>query len=152
MKRREFGSFLGLGMLATSLPVAIAACLPVKPTADAPKTEAAIPPKTPILRPDGFKTLGTVADLDNNGYLSGNDSTAGPIIVIRNAANDVLALSSVCTHQGCIVEWKENTFTCPCHRSKFKTDGSVAAGPATDSLSVYEAVIDGDWVLIKVAL
>ncbi|MEM7063901.1 MAG: Rieske (2Fe-2S) protein [Cyanobacteria bacterium P01_B01_bin.77] len=151
MNRREFGSFVGLGMLATSLPVAIAACNPKETTADAPDTEAAIPPETPTPRTDGFETLGTVSDLDGQGYLSSKEFTGGPVIVIRDSADGVVALSSVCTHQGCTVERKDDAFVCPCHGSKFDADGSVAAGPATDALSVYEATIEGDWVLVKAA-
>ncbi|MBE9068328.1 Rieske (2Fe-2S) protein [Leptolyngbya cf. ectocarpi LEGE 11479] len=149
MNRREFGSFFSLGLLATSLPVAIAACTPKETSADAPETEAAIPPETPTSRPDGFETLGTVADLDSQGYLSSKELTGGPVIVVRDSTEGVVALSSVCTHQGCTVEWKDDAFVCPCHGSKFDADGSVAVGPATDALSVYEATIEGDWVLVK---
>ena len=151
MKRREFSNLFGLGLLATSLPVAIAACKPAPETtseapADAP---AATIDETP--RDDGFAALGTVADLDSNGYLAKTGFIAGPVIVIRDPANadSVIALNSMCTHQGCSVEWQDNAFACPCHGSKFNTDGSVADGPATEPLAPYEAIIDGDLVLVQ---
>ncbi|MBE9067820.1 Rieske (2Fe-2S) protein [Leptolyngbya cf. ectocarpi LEGE 11479] len=156
MNRREFGNLMGLGLIATSLPVAIAACGPKEPVSEAPATDpapadepAAAIDETP--RDDGFAALGTVADLDANGFLSKKAFIAGPVIVIRDPANadSVIALNSMCTHQGCGVEWKDNAFACPCHGSKFSTDGSVTAGPASKPLAPYEVMIDGDLVLVK---
>ncbi|MFG6098978.1 Rieske (2Fe-2S) protein [Leptolyngbyaceae cyanobacterium CCMR0082] len=152
MKRREFGNLFGLGLLATSLPIAIAACNPTETTSEAPEPDdapAATIDETP--REDGFAALGTVTDLDSDGYLAKKGFIAGPVIVIRDpaAADSVIALNSMCTHQGCSVEWKDDAFACPCHGSKFNTDGSVATGPATDPLASYEAIIDGDLVLVK---
>lgn len=156
MKRREFGNLMGLGMIATSLPVAIAACNPTT-TSDTPTTESAPAPAAEKIdsspRDDGFAALGTVADLDAEGYLAKKGFIAGPVIVIRDPANadSVIALNSMCTHQGCSVEWKDDAFACPCHGSKFNIDGSVATGPATEPLAPYEAIIDGDLVLVKAA-
>lgn len=164
MNRREFGNLMGLGLIATSLPVAIAACgpkdtvseAPADGTAPAPAETSADAPTEKIdetPRADGFAALGTVSDLDANGFLSKKAFIAGPVIVIRDPANadSLIALNSMCTHQGCGVEWKDNAFACPCHGSKFETDGSVTAGPASEPLAPYEAMIDGDLVLVKAA-
>lgn len=156
MKRREFGNLVGLGMIATSLPVAIAACKTQDTVSKAPAEEAAETPAVTIdetPRADGFAALGTVADLDTDGYISKKGFSAGPVIVVRDPANadSLIALNSLCTHQGCGVEWEDNAFACPCHGSKFNTDGSVANGPATEPLAPYEAIIDGDLVLVKAA-
>ncbi len=42
------------------------------------------------------------------------------------------ALSSVCTHLGCITRYHpdENLIACPCHGSRFSLDGEVLSGPA----------------------
>lgn len=154
MNRREFSNLFGLGLIATSLPVAIAACKSEDTISDAPTESTPAPAATKIdetPRDDGFAALGTVADLDANGYLGKKSFIAGPVIVIRDPANadGIIALNSMCTHQGCGVEWKDNAFACPCHGSKFNTDGSVANGPATEPLAPYEAIIDGDLVLVK---
>jgi cytochrome b6-f complex iron-sulfur subunit len=51
--------------------------------------------------------------------------------VIR-LADGFRALSSVCTHLGCITRYQpdRNIIACPCHGSKFTLAGDVVAGPA----------------------
>jgi cytochrome b6-f complex iron-sulfur subunit len=44
------------------------------------------------------------------------------------------ALSLVCTHLGCTLEEQEEGFACPCHGSRFDTDGAVLRGPAKKAL------------------
>ncbi len=46
----------------------------------------------------------------------------------------VWAVSTVCTHLGCIVKASPNGFECPCHGSRFAADGSVTKGPAPRAL------------------
>jgi len=54
--------------------------------------------------------------------------------LVRDQAQ-LLAISSVCTHRGCKVDPpKEGIFHCPCHGSKFDTNGHVVRGPATRDL------------------
>lgn len=153
MKRRDFFNWVGLGFMATSLPVALAACTPDE-AAEAPAEETADPGPTQVdssIREDGFAALGTVADLDANGSLAKIGFVAGPVVAIRDPADSekVLALNSMCTHQGCTVEWSGDAMVCPCHGSQFNADGTVANGPASEPLSQYEAKIEDDLVLIK---
>ena len=157
MKRRDFLSFVGLGLVATSLPVAIAACSPTETTeadgskAEAPATEASN--SEPVARADGFAEIGTVAALDEAGFLADESFMGEKVVVVRDPADAtaVVALSSVCTHKGCVVDWKDTEFVCPCHASKFSAEGAVLEGPATEPLAKYEAMVEGDAVLVKVA-
>lgn len=155
MKRRDFMNWVGLGALATSLPVAIAACQPAAETdvssEDAPAAGGTEVDSTP--REDGFAAVGTVAELDEAGSVSDKDFLGTQVAVIRNPADAsaVIAVNSLCTHQGCTVDWDGSAFACPCHGSSFGTDGAVAGGPAPSPLEVYEAKIDGDLVLVKVS-
>lgn len=59
-----------------------------------------------------------------------------PVAVSKDAAGQARAVDAVCTHMGCIVSWNdaETTWDCPCHGSRFGTDGEVLAGPATRNL------------------
>ncbi len=40
------------------------------------------------------------------------------------------AISAVCTHLGCVVNYTTTQFECPCHGSVFNTAGYVLKGPA----------------------
>jgi glycine/D-amino acid oxidase-like deaminating enzyme/nitrite reductase/ring-hydroxylating ferredoxin subunit len=68
---------------------------------------------------------GQVLDLDGT-----------PAAVYRDEAGSVEIRSATCTHMGCVVEWNqaEQTWDCPCHGSRFETDGTVLAGPAGSPL------------------
>ncbi len=60
-----------------------------------------------------------------------------PIAVSRDEHGKVCALSAVCTHMGCAVNWNtmERSWDCPCHGSRFTSSGEVIHGPATEALS-----------------
>ncbi len=155
MKRRNFSrdfmGWMGMGALATSLPVAIAACTP-KSDSDADSATTPAESTAPKDAKDAaFIPLGTTAELAQQGYLSSADALSEPLIVIPdpNTPNGVLALSSTCPHNGCTIAWQEDLFACPCHGSKFNPDGSIVVGPAQEALSQFTAKIEGDSVLVS---
>ncbi len=152
MKRRDFMNWIGVGAIATSLPVAIAAC---SPEADTAEDTAAAPSETTADSggdtPAGdFTPVGTTAELEQQGYLANPDVAGEPVIVIADPTNAgaLIALSSKCTHSGCTVAWQEDLFACPCHGSKFNPDGSVVNGPADAPLAQYTAKVEGDSILV----
>ena len=65
--------------------------------------------------------------------------TASEIIVANVGDDAFVALSSVCTHQGCTVGFNsgDNTFPCPCHGSIYNSGGAVINGPAPTALKKY---------------
>ncbi|CUU08498.1 cytochrome b6-f complex iron-sulfur subunit [Candidatus Thermokryptus mobilis] len=69
-----------------------------------------------------------------------------PIIVFRTGQTTFKALSLICTHQGCTVNWVNSSmqFQCPCHGSKFDKDGNVIQGPASKNLQSYRTEYKSD--------
>lgn len=53
-------------------------------------------------------------------------------VYIVRTAQGFYAVSAVCTHLGCITQWKPETnqIACPCHGSKFTMEGAKVEGPA----------------------
>ena len=53
------------------------------------------------------------------------------VAVYREESGGVHALSPVCTHLGCQVNWKtaERSWDCPCHGGRFSPTGEVLNGP-----------------------
>lgn len=60
--------------------------------------------------------------------------------VSRDKSSKLQAVSAVCTHMKCIVNWNnaEQTWDCPCHGSRFAPNGEVLEGPATCNLKKKE--------------
>jgi glycine/D-amino acid oxidase-like deaminating enzyme/nitrite reductase/ring-hydroxylating ferredoxin subunit len=58
------------------------------------------------------------------------------VAAYRDESGTLHAVSAVCTHLGCIVNWNaaEKTWDCPCHGSRFGFDGGVIHGPAVQDL------------------
>jgi cytochrome b6-f complex iron-sulfur subunit len=52
-------------------------------------------------------------------------------VLVRKRDGSLIALSAVCTHLGCIVQWQKEKqdFLCPCHGGHYSADGTVTAGP-----------------------
>ena len=74
-----------------------------------------------------------------------------PIALVRTTEGQVKAFSAVCTHLGCIIEYRadDKKFHCNCHGSIFDTNGQNIAGPAPRPLSPYRVQIKDDQILIS---
>lgn len=73
-----------------------------------------------------------------------------PALLIRTQ-DGFTAYSLVCTHLGCTVQVKSETFACPCHGSRYDEHGQVTRRPASDPLQVLRTEITpaGTLVLYK---
>ncbi|MBN1240153.1 MAG: FAD-dependent oxidoreductase [Gammaproteobacteria bacterium] len=60
-----------------------------------------------------------------------------PAAAYRDEGGVLHALDARCTHMGCHVHWNaaERSWDCPCHGSRFDTDGSILHGPAVRALA-----------------
>jgi cytochrome b6-f complex iron-sulfur subunit len=61
-----------------------------------------------------------------------------------------VALSAVCTHKGCIVDWdgKGRVFQCPCHNGSFDERGNVVSGLPLRALRSFHVGVVGDEVFV----
>jgi len=73
---------------------------------------------------------------------------AGRSVALFRDAEGVYAISTVCTHLGCIVKPVGTGFDCPCHGSRFAPDGSVIKGPAPQPLPWLAVRVGGDTVIV----
>ncbi len=90
-----------------------------------PRATYGAPARFPIGRPDDFPS-GTRISLD-----------AHRVCVVRDG-NKLAAISTTCTHLGCIVGVADTGFACPCHGSRYDQDGNVTGGPAPKSLPWFQ--------------
>ncbi len=61
-----------------------------------------------------------------------------------------LAISAICTHLHCVVNWNEmlKRFECPCHGAKFNQNGEVLEGPPPRPLDLYKLQIAAGNVVV----
>ncbi len=78
----------------------------------------------------------------------GSRNGGRPVIVVRMADDEFLALSSVCTHQACEVNLpgqRHAEILCECHGSAFDREtGAVLQGPARAPLRRFDAEFEKD--------
>lgn len=72
------------------------------------------------------------------------DLEGGKHAVYRSVDGELSVLSPVCPHLKCHVAWNASatSWDCPCHGSRFDTDGRVIEGPSLQSLT--RRLVDGD--------
>lgn len=74
-----------------------------------------------------------------------------PIVVAALEGGGYAALDAVCTHLQCTVGFDaaSGQIACPCHGSRFATDGSVLAPPASLPLLVFAVAADATGVTVS---
>jgi len=75
-----------------------------------------------------------------------------PLAVTRLSEAEAVTVSRICTHQSCTVALPGGpgaTLDCPCHGSRFRTNGQVVNGPAARALAQFPTRIVGNEVVIS---
>lgn len=72
----------------------------------------------------------------------------GRAVAVYRDTEGVYAVSTICTHLGCVVKPNPDGFECPCHGSRFATDGSVTRGPAPRALPWLKVSIAGGSITV----
>jgi cytochrome b6-f complex iron-sulfur subunit len=65
------------------------------------------------------------------------------LVITDGPAIASYGIKPVCTHLGCTVAWKtdQQQFVCPCHGSKYDSQGRVAHGPARRALPLITVIV-----------
>lgn len=103
--------------------------------------EGDLPEGVLTLKPSDFPVL-----LNAGGSLLLNVGLDYPIVLSRAANNVFYAVSSRCQHAGCVVYAFDSALgliRCGCHGSTYQIDGTLAGGPAENSLPSYPTSFDG---------
>jgi Rieske Fe-S protein len=84
-----------------------------------------------------------------NGWERTASNYGGYILRKSESPDDILVLSSRCTHLSCTVNWNEEAkrFICPCHDASFDAEGKVIDGPPPEPLGHFEYSVDAEGVI-----
>lgn len=117
MPRRDFLGLAALGSMAAAFALSIFGMLKL------PKAAVSASPakKFNVALPDTLP--------EGEAFIP-----PGRNVAVFRDAEGVFAISTVCTHLGCIVKTSAAGFDCPCHGSGFQKDGTVRKGPAPKPL------------------
>ena len=110
------------------------------------------PPKVPEANVQSVKA-GAASDFNDN---TGQIVKFGrkPVIVIRTQSGDFRAFSAVCTHLGCIVQYRPDLkeIWCACHNGLYDLKGRNVSGPPPKPLEEYAVnVVQGEILVSKMA-
>ncbi len=132
MKRRTFLNWgaAGLAALWTAIGVSLAAVVR-------------------FLTPDVFYEPARTFSIGDPGDFPFGPPTFLPaekVFVFHDKERGFAAVTAVCTHLGCTIQYFSNDgrFHCPCHGSVFAPDGKVLHGPAPKPLEWFEVTLARD--------
>jgi len=82
--------------------------------------------------------------------MSGKERKARVFIV--SSAAKLTVLSAVCSHLGCLVNYRKESkeFVCPCHGGKYDITGMNIAGPPPAPLTNYPVEIRNGMVMVGI--
>ncbi|HEY7973871.1 MAG TPA: Rieske (2Fe-2S) protein [Ktedonobacterales bacterium] len=115
----------GLGAAAALTGAAVTAAL------EQSRQQSHNAPPTGALVPEGVGIWVAIAALDAVPLGAVKRFEAGAVIgYLQHTASGFVALSGVCTHMACLLQWNsgDQTFDCPCHGGRFLTNGEAAPG------------------------
>ena len=107
------------------------------------------PPKAPEVDVKNLN-LGKVDALEKNSgkiFKIGNK----PGILIKTADGEIKALSAVCTHLDCTVQYKqdEKLIWCACHNGRYDVNGKNISGPPPSPLTSFNVVIQKGEIFVS---
>ncbi len=97
--------------------------------------------------PDGKITSVSFQLASKDGWMK---TEKQQLVYVSRKGSNIIVFSSICTHLGCRVSWKQslNEFKCPCHGGTYNDQGQVVAGPPPKPLPRYENKVAGGKLMI----
>jgi len=138
LARRRFAEILlGSGFLVT----AVAFVYPV--------LRYLIPPKASDLGSDSV-LAGRVGELKpNSGKIFRFGSRPG--LLVRTARGEYRAMSAICTHLSCTVQYRQDLHEvwCACHNGLYDLNGRNISGPPPRPLETFEVQVSGEDIYVR---
>jgi cytochrome b6-f complex iron-sulfur subunit len=136
-RRRFMQFFLGGGLLAS----AVAFLYPV--------LRYLVPPAATDLGGDSVVAAKVNELKVNSGKIFRFGSRPG--LLVRTADGDYRAMSAVCTHLNCTVQYRSDVreVWCACHNGFYDLNGRNVSGPPPRPLDSYDVHINGDDVVVS---
>ncbi len=96
------------------------------------------------------QVIARVSEVPLGSAIEFRDERSGErALLIRLESGRFVAYSVVCTHQSCVVLYRDGELRCPCHGSVFDPaqGAAVVRGPAREPLQEVEVGTEGDKVV-----
>jgi len=92
---------------------------------------------------------GKITDYTEPGVYTQHKAKHG-IWIVHLPGGQIVAISTICTHLGCIPNWlaTDHKFKCPCHGSGYYMNGINFEGPAPRPLERFKISLDGEFVVV----
>lgn len=101
-----------------------------------------------MLPDDGTPVAAKVIDDRRDAWNLERNAEIGTVY-LRKMGENLVCFSAICPHMGCFVQFKEESFHCPCHNSQFDIDGQTTNKIPPRPLDTLECRVDGNDVLVK---
>jgi len=89
------------------------------------------------------------ADVARPGQGANGSYGGRGVVVFRDAAGQLKAFDSKCTHAGCNVQFQGERIYCNCHGGTYDLDGRNVAGPPPRPLTRLQVTTEGDAVYVS---
>lgn len=136
-RRRFVEGFLGVGVVASIASFVY------------PVLRYLIPPQTVELANDTV-LAGKVGELKPN---SGKIFRFGsrPALLIMSGDGQYHAVTAVCTHLGCTVQYRSDLHNiwCACHNGMYDVEGHNISGPPPRPLEAFDVLVNGDEIYVR---
>ena len=133
ISRREMLSFIGGGTFFGFIAISFAATIRFL----FPKVLYEPPSTFTVEKPDFYPQNSVTIIPEKKTYIIHDDK-------------GIYAMSAICTHLGCTVNWERNDseYQCPCHGSVYDYEGTNIAGPAPRPLDRFKIKVGRDKKII----